>query len=192
MTITGRFDFTDSHSIAPATGYILLDSTRLTPDMTFQQGHFLGWATDSGSFTIGVDGLTPSHDLTAMWASGGDPPIDKSGELGIIFHDKTYMGGTWDGTVLRDCTMIYRYFDPTWLNYSVWYVQDASNPALIDYRYREPIRRNVGNYYASMVVPSPSGHYEARWRYEKDNSSYAHEVVQPFLSRTAGVDPDRT
>jgi hypothetical protein len=191
----GNFVCVDStaHS-SQFSGYIVLDSTTQMPSQSFMQGQALGWYGTDGltGVTLTVEGLKPSNDPTAMWAGGGDPPIDHSGQIGLILRDKVYQGGTWDGTVLRDCTLVYRYFDPLWINYSVWYVQDASNPTLIGYRYRDPVRFNVGNYYAPMVVPSPPGKYEVRWRWQKDSCSYAHEVVQPFLSRSNGVAVDRT
>jgi hypothetical protein len=145
-------------------GFVIVDSTTLKTDSTFFQREILG-----------------------------------PGNLPFCLSDWTYFGGHQrPDTTWVDGTWMTRWYDPRWLWYSVWYenyLYDTSGHetglgpfSLIGYKYRSPTRKNVGNYYASMVVPDMAGHYQARWVYEKDNSSYAHEVIVPFVGLSAGID----
>ena len=59
--------------------------------------------------------------------------------------------------------------------------------SLSGYRYREPVNYNVGRYYASMEAPTNPGKYEIRWRYQKDESSYAQEIKQEFTVKSYGL-----
>jgi hypothetical protein len=98
------------------------------------------------------------------------------------YTDGTYVDGVWG----------FRNYIPSWINYSVWHMDyDSSQYSLVGYRFRQPITDNVGQYYAPMVTPSPPGHYELRWRYQKTSTVYAHEIRAPFTSRSRGVDSMR-
>lgn len=167
-------------------GYILDRSTRVTTDYTFVQGTILGQSPLPLNSKLIFPSVNYGHyDPTAYWSSPyPDPPL--------CLKDWTYSGGTYSDGTYSDGTYLERWFDPYWINYSVWYVQDASNNVLIGNRYREASRSNVGQYYTSMVVPSTTGKYEIRWRYQKYTNSYAKEIVMPFLCRSAGVDTDRS
>ena len=163
--------------------------------MTFTQGTFLGWGMPPavvGMPPLGFSAPSIHPDPTSMWSSGADPAPDQVGTVSLVLRDKTYSGGYYHDGTYFDTTLQYRWYDPVWVNYSLWYTQDASHPLLIGYRYREPIEASVGNYYVTMEVPRTTGRYDIRWRYEKDNSSYAHEIIQPFLCRSEGIDADRT
>ncbi len=109
-------------------------------------------------------------------------------------HGRLNVDGTW-----VDGTFRHQWYDPHWIFFSTWYqnYDDTSEWSLVGYKFREPVRENVGKYYASMVVPETVGHYENRWTYQRDSSSYAKEVVQPFVSMSRGIDympdyPDTT
>lgn len=183
--IEGTADFTDSSNYSPISGYVISDSTRLYPDYTFTEGDILGRGNPIGY--VGTDLSVPTgitFDPTAAWADPHDPPL--------YLMDHTYFGGYLDGTTHKDGTWMDRWYDPIWINYALWYVEDASNKELIGIRDRQPVRINVGNYYTSMVVPNQSGKYEIRWRFQKDNSSYAREAVEGFLCKSSGIDPDRS
>lgn len=114
------------------------------------------------------------------------------GDMTLTLTDWTWCGGTWDSTTYVDGTLRTRWFDPIWINYSLWYVQDSSNPSLIGYRYNEPISDDVGRYYVPMTIPQTTGRYETRWRYQKDSSSYAREIRQPILCTSGGISADKT
>jgi len=188
--VDGTAIFIDTSNFSPIDGYVISDSTRLLPDSTFIEGTFLGRGDPIGYvptlLAVPVPGQC-NFDPTAYWSDpvNPDPPL--------YLMDRTYAGGHLgiDGTY-RDGTWMTRWFDPIWINYSVWYVQDASNNQLIGIRDREPVRIDVGNYYTSMVVTPPTGHYEIRWRYQKDNSSYAREAVEGYFCVSAGISPDFT
>ena len=161
--ITGFGYDVESLGTENETGFVISDTTVLSTDSTFFQNAILG---------------------------PGDMPLNLSDwtYFGGLQSDGTWTGGTW----------MNRWYDPKWLWYSIWYDQydyDSSGhliglgPAsLVGTKYRIPTRKNVGNYYASMVVPSIVGHYETRWVYERDNSSYAHEIIAPFTSLSSGID----
>jgi len=144
------------------TGYVLSDSTTLPTDGTFSQEQIL-----------------------------------TRGDLTLTLADWTYAGGRqFDATTYVDGTWGYRYYNPLWINYSIWYqaydgtrYDSSASFAVVGSRTRSPVNYpTVGSYYAPMVVPSPPGHYEIRWRYQKDSSSYAKEIDVPFVSLSRGVD----
>jgi len=175
----------DSTHVSQITGYVVIDSTRYPPYGPYIQGSILRQEDPAlGPFVQVPSSDTTTWDPTSQWA-GGDPPL--------VLMDHTYAWGTlgMDGTY-RDGTWMDRWYDPVWINYSLWYTEDASNPSLIGYRYRDPVKVNVGNYYVAMEVPRPTGWYEIRWRYQKTATSYAHEVVMPFRCMSAGIDSDRS
>lgn len=113
------------------------------------------------------------------------------GDMTLSLKDWTYAHGhlNIDGTYV-DGTFGYIWRDPVWIYHSLWCKnKDTSEWSLEGYKYREPVRQNVGEYYISTVIPSVPGQYENRWLYLKDNSgSYAKEVVQPLTSLTKGID----
>jgi hypothetical protein len=115
------------------------------------------------------------------------------GDMTLVLTDWTYSGWSdyTDGTYI-DGVWGFRNYNPSWINYSVWHMDyDSSQYSLVGYRYRQPITDNVGQYYAPMVVPSPPGHYELRWRYQKTGAGTAQEIRAPFTSVSRGVDPMR-
>lgn len=117
--------------------------------------------------------------------------ILSTSDMTMTLADWTYAHGRLnpDGTYV-DGTFGYHWFDPVQLYYSVYYQSyDTSDFSLVGYKFREPVRTNVGQYYASMVTPDPVGHYENRWTYLRDNSgSYGKEIVQPFTNMSRGLD----
>jgi hypothetical protein len=117
------------------------------------------------------------------------------GDITLTLQDWTYANGTQlDATTFVDGTWGFRWFDPAYLKYSVWYRDyDTSQFSLVGYKFRDSIvEQNVGNFYAPMVVPETPGHYQSRWIYLKDYSgSYAHEVVESFTSLSKGLDAMR-
>jgi hypothetical protein len=158
----GAFQATDNPHQTFFSGYVVSDTTVFGTDQTFFEGQILG----IGDLTLTL----------ADWTYAGGYQLDAT----------TYTGGTWG----------YRYYNPIWINYSIWYQSydgtnyDTSAPyAMVGYRDREPVNYpTVGSYYAAMVVPSPPGHYEIRWRYQKTASSYAKEIDVPFVSLSRGID----
>lgn len=112
------------------------------------------------------------------------------GDITLRLTDWTYFGGHQQSdTTWVDGIWMERRYDPQWVYYSIWHKNyDTTKFTLVGYKYRGPTRKDVGNYYASMVVPNQPGHYEARWVYEKDSSSYAHETVEPFVGLSRGLD----
>jgi hypothetical protein len=162
--ITGFGYDVESNGTETLPGFVIVDSTTLNEKGPFYQNQILG----PGDLPL---------CLTNWGYYGGYQQLDG-----------TWVGGSW----------MNRWYDPMWLWYSVWYenyIYDSSGHetgfspyTLVGYKYRDPTRKNVGNYYASMVVPKTVGHYEVRWVYEKDNSSYAHEVIVPFVDLSLGVD----
>lgn len=112
------------------------------------------------------------------------------GDLPVTLKDWTYFGGhQQDATTWVDGTWMDRWFNPVYLKYSIWHQDyDTSQFSLVGYKFRDPGTVNTGEYYAPMVVPSLPGHYEARWIYLKDTSSYAREIVEPFVSVSRGLD----
>lgn len=136
------------------------------------------------------DSTTLSTDQTFTQGA-----IISSGDMTLSLKDWTYTDGSQnpDGTWV-DGTFQFRWFDPEWVFYSIYYYQN-SDWSLVGYKYRDPVRSNVGEYYSSMVIPEETGLYENRWTYQRDSSSYAHEIIQPFTSYTRGIDsmpPDST
>jgi len=113
-----------------------------------------------------------------------------TGDVTLTLQDWTYFGGHQQpDTTWVDGTWMYRWFQPTYLQYSVWNKSyDTSQWSLVGYKYRDAISTDTGSYYAPMVVPNVPGHYQARWIYIKDESSYAREVVQNFTSVSRGLD----
>lgn len=115
----------------------------------------------------------------------------QSDGLTLTLIDSTFINGVLiDGTYV-DSTYTIRWFDPIWLNYSIWKM-DGSSEEIIGTRERHPLNPRVGIYYANMFAPSDPGQYQIRWRYQKDTELYASEVREPFRVETAGIDADQT
>jgi hypothetical protein len=115
------------------------------------------------------------------------------GDLTLILQEWGYFGGYQiDATTWGDVRWMSRWYDPSYIKYSIWYMNyDTSQYSLIGYQYRDPIQENVGNYYAPLQVPETPGHYQIRWLYLKDNSSYGSEIFQSFTAVSRGIDPMR-
>jgi len=105
-----------------------------------------------------------------------------SNDLTLNLRETVYNDGTYLGT---------RPFDPNWVNYSIWFLNtpDESSAILQDNPWRYATQQSVGNYYANMNAPDP-GRYEIRWKYQKDQSSYAKEIVEPFVVISDGLAPE--
>ena len=115
-----------------------------------------------------------------------------STDMTLVLSDWTYAHGVpnIDGTLVGG-TLGYRWFDPYWIHYSIYYQDyDTSDFSLVGYRYREPVRQNVGLYFTNMVVGQP-GHYENRWVYQRETLGYAQEKRQRFTSMSLGLDAMR-
>jgi hypothetical protein len=167
---------------------ILSDSSRTQPPPGFG-----GFILDVTAPDINpIAGLVIS-DSTLL---GGDATFFPNqilgpGDLTLTLRDWTYFGGIpYDATTFIDGTWMFRWYDPVYLSYSIWYQSyDTSQFSLIGYKYRNPVHLNVGSYYSAMVVPKLVGHYQERWLYLRDNSgSYAHELRTAFTAVSSGLD----
>ena len=168
----------------------LIDTTHIS--------HFLGYIGYGGYLhAVDTTHIAPMTGLVINDSTtfGTDTTYNQNSILGrgdqtAIFADWTYSNGTLnvDGTWV-DGTFGWQWYDPVQLYYSV-YNQDTadSDATLIGYKFREPVRNDVGNYYASMVTPETPGHYLTTWTWLKDNSSYAKRESQPFTNMSGGLD----
>jgi len=173
------------------TGTITLsDNSRLNP-LTGFSGYLFDVTAPDQNFSIALD-IADSKIIA------GDSPFFQGqilgpGDMPLVLQDWTYFGGQpFDATTFVGGTWMFRWFDPVYLTYSVWYKDyDTSQFSLVGNKFRNSIiEQNVGNFYASMVVPQTPGHYQTRWLYLKDYSgSYAHEIVNKFVSVSRGIDP---
>ena len=170
----------------------LIDSTHI--------GQFFGSISLSGTLSL-ID-TTHINSMTGYVVDDttripGDSTyfqnsILSSTDMTFVLADWTYAHGVpnIDGTLVGG-NLGYRWFDPDWIHYSIYYQDyDTSDFNLVGYRYRAPVRQNVGSYYASMVVGQP-GHYENRWVYQRETLGYAKEKVQSFTSMSRGLDAMR-
>jgi len=176
MTISGSINLSDStlHLTDSAnTGYFL----SAAPPETYDQSSIV-----YDSF------LSSTGDQTFL-----QQQILSTGDLNLVLRDWTYFGGVpYDATTYVDGTWMYRWYDPTYLTYSIWYRDyDTTQYSLVGYRFRDPITQHVGNYYAPMVVPRTPGHYQIRWLYTKDDTAYGKQIVQPFTAVSRGIDSMR-
>jgi hypothetical protein len=176
MVISGSIHATDKAHVSFFTGGPVETGSAQFIDASHQTG-FSGYVV-SDTTTIPTD--------QTFWQG----QILGRGDLTLTLADWTYAWGRQlDATTYTDGTWGYLWVTPIWINYSVWHQDyDTSQFSLVGYRYRDPISDNVGKFYAPMVVPSPPGHYELRWRFQKDSSSYAKEIDVPFVSLSRGVD----
>lgn len=112
-------------------------------------------------------------------------------DLTLTLLDSTFINGNLvDGTYV-DSTYTIRWFNPVWLDYSIWKI-DGTSEELTGTHERHALNPRVGIYYANMLAPSDPGHYQIRWRYQKDTELYASEIREPFRVETAGIDADQT
>lgn len=175
-TITGTIDATDIHQAS-----LVGNDLRVGSISVLDKAH--------DSYISGViieDTIRQSRDSTFLQGSLLTPS-----DLPLTLMDSTYTGGFWNGDgTLIDSTYRVRTFDPYWINYSIWFLipPDATSAELQGYRLRTAANNDVGEYYANMYAPDP-GHYEIRWRYQKDQSSLGHEIIEPFSVSTEGIDP---
>lgn len=115
----------------------------------------------------------------------------ESDGLSLTLLDSTFINGyLYDGTYV-DSTYTIRWFNPIWLNYSIWKL-DGTNEILVGTRERTALNPDVGEYYANMQAPTVPGQYQIRWRYQKDAELYATEIREPFRVLTAGIDSDHS
>ena len=172
------------------TGYIVLSDSSRHAIRTAEAGFALSLAApDSDAIeSIAYTTLTLSGDQTFL-----QEQILGQGDLTLILRDWTYFGGIpLDATTYVDGTWMYRWFDPSYITYSIWYKDyDTSDYSLVGYKYRDPISNNVGDYYAPMEVPRPPGHYQIRWLYTKSSTSYGKEIIQAFTAVSRGIDAMR-
>jgi hypothetical protein len=172
----GTFQLFDTTYVSSITGIVVGGYCYMPGDETFSMGQFVGDAT-----------IPPRY---GVWGTGGISAIATSGlaSLGtdpsIALYDSTAVGpGYWttDGTYV-DGTYMTRAYDPRWINYGIYYIAppDRSDSTLVGYRFREPVHKDVGHYYASMEMPWQPGHYEIRWLEQKYDNTSAWEIRQRF------------
>ena len=174
----GKLSLVDSTHIGQFFGEITLSSTLQLVDTTHlapMSGYVLNDSTYlPGDSTYFQNRVISSTDMTLALA-------DWTYAHGVPNIDGTLVGGT----------LGYRWFDPYWIHYSIYYQDyDTSVFSLVGYRYREPIRHDVGLYFTNMVVGQP-GHYETRWVFQREVLGYAQEKRQQFTSMSQGLDSMR-
>jgi len=169
-------------------GNIILNDSSRHSSNTGQAGFMFDVAPmdliDGTAVTIyGYDRL--SGDATFLQGQ-----IIGTGDLDIELKNWIYYGGHQQpDTTWVDGTWMFRWFSPTFLNYSIWHKPyDTTVFSQIGCPLREPVMANTGSYYASMVVPQTPGHYEIHWSYLKDQSSLARGIVESFTSVSRGID----
>jgi hypothetical protein len=174
----GKLSLVDSTHVSLFFGQITINSTLQLVDTT-HIAPMIGYVLDDSTYL--------PNDNTYMQGS----------ELGttdmtLTLRDWTYAHGVpnIDGTLV-DGTLGFLWYDPAWIHYSIYYQNyDTSVFNLVGYRYRDPVRHNVGQYSANMIV-GQSGHYENRWVYQRETLGYAKEKRQKFTSMSAGLDAMR-
>lgn len=174
----GQLSLVDSTSISQFFGEITLDSHLQLIDTT-HIAPMTGYVLNDSTYLPG--------DSTYFQKS-----VIGSTDMALVLVDWTYAHGVpnIDGTLV-DGTLGYRWFDPAWIHYSIYYQDyDTSDFSLVGYRYREPVHQDVGKYFANMVVGQP-GHYESRWVYQRETLGYAQEIRQQFVSMSGGLDAMR-
>ena len=174
-TITGTINGADSHHIASLTGGDLRTGSFAGFDLS-HQGHISGV----------VIGDTTSRSRDSIFVQGS---LLDSTSLPLTLWDSTYIDGTYVDGTYQDSTYVVRTYNPIWINYSVWFLDSTT---LVGTRLRTPMNPQVGQFYANMYAPDNPGRYEIRWRYQKDSSSYAQEIDEPFSVRSWGIDSDYT
>jgi hypothetical protein len=170
------------------TGSIILSDSSRHASGSGVSGFSFSIAPADYNYTNSIiyDSTTVAGDQTFL-----QQQILGTGDLTLILQEWGYFGGyPIDATTWVDVRWMSRWIDPTYIKYSIWYLNyDTSQYSLIGYQYRDPTQENVGSYYAPLQVPSVPGHYQIRWLYLKDNSgSYGIEKIQAFTSMSRGID----
>jgi len=181
---SGVISVFDTTYQASVTGIVIGGYCYIGGDETFAMGQFVGDSTVPprwGFFGTGGSGAIHSAS-------------DNTSDPAIVLYDSTFLldDTRIDGTtVIWDGTYAIRTYDPQWINYSIWYVAppDRSDSTMVGYRYREPVHKNVGRYYASMEMPDQPGHYEIHWLKQKYYDSSAWEIRQRFTVASNGIVP---
>ena len=174
----GKLSLVDSTHVSQFFGSVSLSSTLQLIDTT-HSASLSGYVLNDSTYLPGDSTLFQNSILN---------PTDMT----LVLFDWTYAHGVpdIDGTLVGG-SLGFLWYDPAWIHYSIYYQDyDTSDFSLVGYRYREPVRQNVGQYYASMVVGQP-GHYETRWVYQREALGYAQEKKQKFTSMSAGLDAMR-
>jgi hypothetical protein len=166
---------------------ILSDNSRITSQTGVSGfGYDIGYSDVENvpGFVIADSTISGTTDNTYFQGA-----VLGSNDLTLTLSNWVYVGGTVSDMTWSGGTWMTRWYDPLWVYYSIWHENyDTLAFSIIGYKFRDPTRQNVGQYYASMVVPDPDGHYQIRWVYEKDSTSYAHEIVTPFVGLSRGID----
>lgn len=169
------------------TGFIVLSDSSRHNTNTGNAGFSFSMAPTDPNYITSI-----IYDST--WIAGDQTYLQQQllgpGDLPLVLQEWGYFGGYQiDATTWGDVQWMSRWYDPTYIKYSIWYLNyDTSQYSLIGYQQRDPVRENVGNYYAPLQVPDTPGHYQIRWLYLKDNSSYGSEIFQSFTSMSRGLD----
>jgi hypothetical protein len=111
--------------------------------------------------------------------------------LSLTLLDRRYQGwNNVDGTFVDGTYTEPRLYDPAWVSYGLYKnSSDGSSWALQGYRFREPRHENVGQFFATMILPSDVGKYRLEWLYQKDRSSDFTTVNQIFNVTYWGNNP---
>lgn len=174
----GQLSLVDSTHISQFFGDITLTSTLRLNDTT-HISPMSGYVVNDSTYLLGDGTYSQGSEIGST-------------DMTLVLADWTYAHGVpnLDGTLVGG-TLGLLWYDPAWIHYSIYYQDyDTSDFSLVGYRYREPIRQNVGKYFANMVVGQP-GHYECRWVYQRETLGYAQEKRQTFTSMSAGLDAMR-
>jgi hypothetical protein len=111
--------------------------------------------------------------------------------LSMTFLDRRFQGWTLvDGTYVDGTYTEPRFYDPTWVSYGLYKnSSDGSSWSLQGYRFREPRHENVGQFYATLILPNDTGKYRLEWLYQKDQSSDFTTTNQIFNVTYWGNNP---
>lgn len=170
--ITGTLQATDANHTGSLTGGDLRTGSFSATDLQ-STGYFYGVVI--GDSTRNPNSLTYTQ---------GQPVKDMT----LTFYNRRFSDGSYSDGTYFDSTYLVRNYNPIWLNYSIWYLTppDSSTAVLQGTRTRTADNTRVGYYNTNMMAPEP-GRYELRWRFQKDTSSYAKEIVQPFTVNSWGL-----
>lgn len=175
MNLTGNAQLSDSSRHPSATGVSGFSFDVALPDI-------------NSITTIIFDSTIAAGDQTFL-----QQQILGSGDLNLILQQWGYYGGYQiDATTYAGGRWMTRWLDPAYISYSIWFLNyDTTQYSLLGYQFREPGKTNVGQYYAPMMSPTIPGHYQIRWLYLTDNSSYGTEVIKSFTAVSRGIDAMR-
>jgi len=194
--VSGTFWAVDGPSEAQLPGSLETRGSFLSLDWP-HQALFTGASTEFGVLT-GIDQL---HQASLDGVLVGDStrvPGDASfvqgqllasSDMTLCLKEGSYFGwNNVDGT-FEDGTYTVRSFNPLWVNYSVWYLTPSSGDPkqMQEYGLRPALNPQVGSFYANMYAPDQPGKYELRWRWQKVDGTYAHEIIAPFTTVSQGI-----